>query len=139
METIQQPARQLKTNRSLLKYILLSLVTFGIYGLVVDCRISSEINEVASRYDGKKTMHFALLFFLVAPVTLGIAALVWSHRISNRIGGELKRRNQNYEFSAKTFWLWAILGSFIIVGPFIYKHKMLKSMNLINADYNING
>ena len=139
METVQTPARQLRTNRGLLKLILLSIVTFGIYGLVVMCHISSEINEVASSYDGKKTMHFALLIFLVAPVTLGIAGLVWYHRLSNRIGGELARRNQNYAFSAKTFWLWSVLGALILVGPFIYTHKLLKSMNLINADYNVNG
>ena len=139
METTQKPVNQLRTNRGLLKDILLSLVTFGIYGLVVMCHISSEINEVASRYDGKKTMHYALLIFLIAPITLGIAAIVWQHKISNRIGDELKRRNQNYEFSAKTYWLWGVLGALIIVGPFIYTHKFLKSMNLINADYNING
>lgn len=138
MET-NQPVRQLKTDRGLLKYILLSLITLGIYALVVNCHISSEINEVASRYDGKKTMHFALLFFLIAPITLGIGAIVWQHKISNRIGDELKRRGQNYEFSASTFWLWGVLGSLIVVGPFIYTHKYLKSMNLINADYNING
>ena len=139
METTQKPVNQLRTNRSLLKLILLSLITFGIYGLVVMCHISSEINEVASRYDGKKTMHYALLFFVFSWLTLGIAPIVWQHRISNRIGDELKRRNQNYEFSAKTFWLWGVLGALIIVGPFVYSHKFLKSMNLINADYNING
>lgn len=48
------PARQLKTNRSLLKYILLSIITFGIYGIVVMSNISSDINTIASRYDGKK-------------------------------------------------------------------------------------
>ena len=138
MET-NQPVRQLKTDRGLLKYILLSLITLGIYALVVNCHISSEINEVASRYDGKKTMHYALLFFLIAPITLGIGAIVWQHKISNRIGAELTRRGQNYAFSASTFWLWGVLGSLIVVGPFIYTHKFLKSMNLINADYNING
>ena len=139
METTQTPARQLRTNRGLLKLILLSIITLGIYGLVVMCHISSEINEVASRYDGKKTMHYALLFFVFSWLTLGIAPIVWQHRISNRIGNELQRRNQDYQFSAKTFWLWGVLGALIIVGPFVYTHKFLKSMNLINADYNING
>ena len=59
------PVGQLKTNRGLLKYILLSFITFGIYGIVVMSSISNDINIVASRYDGKKTMHYCLLFFLV--------------------------------------------------------------------------
>lgn len=135
----QAPVVQLKTNKGLLKTILLSLITFGIYGLVVMSAVSNDINVVASRYDGKKTMHFCLLFFLVAPFTLGIGAIVWIHRISNRIGNEIKRRGINYSFSAADFWLWGVLGSFIIVGPFVYMHKLFKAVNLMNADFNAKG
>lgn len=133
------PVGQLKTNKGLLKYILLSIITFGIYGLVVMSSVSNDVNIVASRYDGKKTMHYCLLFFLVAPITLGIAGIVWMHRISNRIGSELKRRNIAYSFSAVDFWLWNVLGSFIVVGPFIYMHKLFKATNLMCEHYNING
>ena len=99
------PAGQLKTNRGLLKFILLNIITLGIYSLVIFSGISSDINVIASRYDGKQTMHFCLLFFLVGPITLGIADIVWFHRISNRIGNELKRRQIAYSFSASDYWL----------------------------------
>lgn len=49
------PVGKLKTNRGVVKTILLSLITFGIYGLVVMSAVSSDINTIASRYDGKKT------------------------------------------------------------------------------------
>ena len=101
--------------------------------------ISNDINTVASRYDGKKTMHFCLLAFIVAPITLGIGAIVWYHRISNRIGNELKRREISYSFSASDFWLWNVLGSLIAIGPLVYLYKMFKAVNLMNADYNENG
>lgn len=130
---------QLKTNRSLLKFILLSLITFGIYGIVVMSNVSSDINTIASRYDGKKTMHYCLVLFIFSWLTLGIVPLVWGHRLANRIGAELRRRGINYQFGAGTFWGWGILGTLIIVGPFIYSHKLLKSMNLLSADYNVNG
>ena len=133
---INAPVGQLKTNKGLLKTILLSIITFGIYPLVVMSAVSNDINITASRYDGKKTMHFCLLAFIVAPITFGIAGIVWYHKISNRIGGELRRRNIAYNFSATDYWLWNVLGSIIIVGPFIYLHKMFKSINLINANYN---
>ncbi len=135
----RSPARQLKTNKGLIKTILLSMITLGIYPLVVMSAVSSDINEVASRYDGKKTMHYCLLTFIVAPITFGIAGIVWSHRISNRIGAELKRRGISYSFSAADFWLWCVLGSIIVVGPFIYLHKMFKAVNKMNAHYNVNG
>ena len=133
------PAKQLSTKRGLLKYILLSLITFGIYGIVAMSSISTDINLIASRYDGKNSLLYCLLFFIVAPITFGIASIVWIHKISNRIGAELKRRGVNYSFSASTFWLWGVLGSFIMVGPFIYYHKFFKSMNLLSADYNEKG
>lgn len=145
-QPVQQPAPQqtapvgqLKTNRGLLKFILLNIITLGIYSLVIFSGISSDINVIASRYDGKKTMHFCLLFFLVGPITLGIADIVWFHRISNRIGNELKRRQIAYSFSASDYWLWNVLGAVIIVGPFIYLHKLFKAMNMLSENYNING
>lgn len=137
--TNQAPIAQLKTNKSLVKYILLSIITFGIYGIVVLSSVSNSINVVATRYDGKRTMHYCLLFFLVGPITLGIAYLVWFHKISARIGNELSRRGINYSFGASDFWLWGILGSFIIVGPFVYLHKCFKATNFICEHYNING
>ena len=133
------PVGQLKTNKGLLKTILLSLITFGIYSLVVMSAVSNDINIVASRYDGKKTMHFCLLTFIVAPITFGIAGIVWFHKISDRIGAELNRRGIEYSFSATDFWLWYVLGSLIVVGPFVYLHKMFKAVNKMNAHYNVNG
>lgn len=139
LNSMPRPVGQLKTNRGLLKFILLSLITFGIYPLVIMSSVSTDINIIASRYDGRKTMHYCLLAFIVSPITLGIGGLVWSHKISNRIGNEIARRGMTYDFSATTFWLWGILGSFIIVGPFVYLHKMFKAMNLLSQNYNING
>ena len=133
------PVGQLKTNKGLLKTILLGLITFGIYPLVVMSAISNDINIVASRYDGKKTMHFCLLAFIVAPITFGIAGIVWYHKISNRIGGELRRRGVAYSFGASDYWLWNVLGSLIVIGPFVYMHKLFKATNLMCADYNVKG
>ena len=135
----QPPIHPLRTNRALWKIIVFSMLTFGIYALVVYCHVGEDINTVASRYDGKRTMHFALLTFIIAPITLGIATFVWQHRISGRMGNELNRRGIDYSFSSSTFWLWGFLGSMIIVGPFIYIHKMMKAMNLLAEDYNARG
>ena len=137
--TVQAPAVQLKTNRGLLKYILLSAITFGIYGLVVMSGVSSDINVVASRYDGKKTMHYCLVVFVFSWLTWGIVPLVWMHRLAARMGAELARRGIAYSFGAGSFWGWCVLGSLIGVGPFIYYHKLFKAMNKLAADYNVNG
>ena len=138
-ESSSAPVGQLKTNRSLLKFILLSIVTLGIYSIVFFTGIANDINVVASRYDGKRTMHFCLLCFIIAPITFGIGGLVWCHKFSARVGNELARRNLPYSFGAMDFWLWDILASLVIVGPFIYMHKLITSVNQIAEHYNIHG
>ncbi len=133
------PIGQLSTNRSLLKLILLSIITCGIYGLIVLTSIGNDINVIASRYDGKRTMHFCLIAFVLTPITFGIASIVWIHKISDRIGSQLQARGINYSFNATAFWLWGVLGSFIVIGPFIYYNKLLTAMNLLSEHYNTNG
>lgn len=123
-----------RTNRGLAKMFFLGILTLGIYPLVVYSHIGEEINLIGK--DGKHTMHYCIVFFLLAGITLDIASIVWHHRICNRIGTALHARGIDYEFSATTFWLWNVLGSFILVGPFIFVYKFMHAMNLLNADYN---
>ncbi len=129
----------LRTDRNLVKIILLSIITLGIYGIITFYGIVTDLNTIAGRYDGKRTMNFLLLIFIIGPITFGIGYIVWYHKISNRIGAELTRRNANYSFSAADYWLWSVLGSCIVVGPFIYLHKLLTSMNKLSESYNYYG
>lgn len=133
------PAYQLKTNRGLLKTILLSIITLGIYPIVLMSCISSDINLIAAKYDGKKTMHFCLMAFIFSWLTLGIYPIVWYHKLSARIGNNLAARGISYSFGAGSFWGWNVLGCLIGIGPLVYMHKLLKAMNLLSANYNING
>ncbi len=135
----QRPVRQLKTKRSVAAYFLLSFVTLGIYPIVVMSSISDDINVIASKYDGKNTMHYCLMSFVLAPITFGIFGFVWFHQISDRIGAELRRRGISYEFGASDFWIHDVLLYFTIVCPIIFFYKMFKAMELLAQDYNVRG
>ena len=165
----QQPAIQLSTNRSFLKFLFLNIVTCGIYGIICLYEISKDINTIASRYDNKKTMN-SVVAWLLSTVTFGISLIVWYHKISSRIGCELQRRNYDYKFSASTYWIFNfvfIIPSFIFafivgiisssepsttlsaityilslissLGPYIYMYKLFKAMNLLSESYNVYG
>ena len=132
------PLLQLPVKRGLGKMVFLGILTLGIYPAVIWSRIVTELNLAASRYDGKRTMpYFGMI--LLGPITLGIFPLVWIHKFCNRVGDELYRRGSDYKFNAATFWLWNVLGALILAGPFIFVHKLMKSMNLINGDFNKRG
>jgi hypothetical protein len=105
---VQRPAYQLTTARGLIKLWLLTIITLGIYPLVMWSRMSVEINMVASRYDGKRTTHF-LWMPVLSGLSLGIYMFVWLYKLCNRIGNELKRRGVQYKFSAASFWLWTFV------------------------------
>ena len=129
---------QLRTNRGMLKCLLLSLVTFSIYGLICMIHVGQDVNTIASPHDGKKTMNYFLMLIL-APFTIGILAIVWMHKICARMGSEIDRRGIMASFGAKDFWLWGVLGSLIVVGPFIFYHKFFKTINMLAEDYNTTG
>ncbi|MBQ3926275.1 MAG: 3-isopropylmalate dehydratase small subunit [Bacteroidaceae bacterium] len=133
------PQKQLPINRGLAKFFFLSLITFGIYGIVIFTQISDEINTVATKYDGRKTTNYLWIFFLWGWLTFGIAYLVWFHSLSDRIGNGIQRRRIPYSFGASDFWLWDVIGSIVGFLPLVYVHKLLSAMNLLNADYNQKG
>ena len=126
--------KQLTTNRGLFKYIVFTILTFGIYPLVVFTKVSNEVNLVAQ--DGRNSMQYWIIW-LLTPITFGIAPLVWFHNISNRIGNELRRRNISSSFSASTFWGWCFFGYLLFgIGPFVYIYKFFDASNKMNEAYN---
>jgi len=133
------PAVKLGTNRSMWKYILLSIPTFGIYSIIAKSRISRDINTIASKYDGRKTMHYCLVLFVFSWLTIGIFPIIWWTRLCSRIGNELKRRGIDYGFGAGTYWGWGFFGKLIIAGFFLFNHKLATAMNLLAEDYNKRG
>ena len=88
---VQAPVHQLPTNRNIVKSILLSVCTLGIYALVLTGKLIKEINITAAR-DGKNTKGI-LGTVLLSVITLGIYAIVWEIGFMGRVEAECQRRN----------------------------------------------
>lgn len=110
--TEESPVLQLPVKRKLWKMIVFGILTLGIYPTVIWSRLTTEVNLVASRYDGERSMPFFAMLTL-APLTLGIHSLVWIHKLCRRIGAQLQRRFIDYPFGARDFWIWAFLMSIL--------------------------
>ena len=135
-----RPAEQLKTDRNLWIFLLLSFITLGIYGIVFWTKIGNDINKIASQHDGRKTTHFCLVIFLLTPITFGFALFFWFADLSGRIGMELQHRGYERKIGRETFWTWGVLGSLLFgIGPLVFTHKLLNAMNTLAADYNSRG
>ena len=134
-KTYQPP--KMPTNRKMWKLVLLSIVTLGIYGIFFFVPFSYDLDKISPRRDGSRTMSYALAYFL-SMITFSIVMIIWHYQIASRIEQALSERGIAYDFGTSTFWGWYFFGTFILVGPFIYFHKLCTAMNLLCEDYNKN-
>lgn len=126
---------RLQTNRSMWKLMLLSLCTFGIYEIMFFIPFSFDIDLIAPKPDRSKTFNF-LWAYILAYFTMSIVIIIWHYQMAERIEEALDKYNIDYEFSMSDFWLWYVVGSFFLVGPFVYFHKLCTAMNLLCEAYN---
>lgn len=135
-----RPPFALDTSRGLLKYILLTIVTLGIYELYIFTKMTSDLNTITSRSPvGKRHTNYLLVFFLLAPLTLFIYMVVWWHGFSKHVGIELRRRNLPMTFGASDYWILNVLLGVFVIGKFLFVYRLFQAMNMLSADYNQRG
>ena len=120
---------KLQTNRKMWKLMLFSILTLGLYSIFFFIPLSFDIDKVAPRRSDGKTMNY-LWAYILAIFTYSIVIDIWHFHIAKRIVEALSVRKIEYKFGIKDFWLWFVLGSLILVGPFIYFHKLCNESSL---------
>jgi hypothetical protein len=121
-------------ERSLAGAILLPIITLGIYGLYWIHAIARDMNRLCAG-DGRKTGGLAMVFF-VGIITFGIYDLYWYYALADRLQDNAPRYGLAFKEGGGTVLLWATLGTFIIVGPFISLHIIIKNINALAQIYN---
>ena len=130
-----QPTTLLRTDRSLLMYILLSIITCGIYSYYYIYKIAKDVN-VACEGDGEVTGGLAA-FIIFSFLTCGIYSFYWQYKIGNRIQMNGSRYGLNIVENGTSILLWDIFGILLCgIGPFIAMHIIIKNVNMICAAYN---
>ena len=129
-----KPAK-LKTNRQMWKLMLFNVLTLGLYSILFFIPLSFDIDKVAPKRDGEKTMNY-LWAHILAYFTFSIVVDIWHYHIAKRIEEALSAREIEYEFGTRDFWIFFVLGSFFLVGPFVYFHKLCTAMNFLCESYN---
>lgn len=128
------PAK-LKTDRNIIVYILLSIITCGIYGLFFLHSWIQDVNT-ACKGDGDDTPGL-LMFYLLTIVTCGIYSYVWYYKLANRLSNNATRYGLRFTDTGGSILLWMILGSFLCgIGPLVALHKLFSNTNAICQAYN---
>lgn len=125
----------INTNRSLLTYILLTIVTCGIYSYYFLYCMARDMN-IMCEGDGEQTSGLAV-FILLSFVTCGIYAWIWYYKLGNRLATNAPRYGLTFQENGTTILMWLLIGSFVCgIGPFVAMHILIKNTNTLAAAYN---
>ena len=126
---------RLQTDRSLWMYILLSIITCGIYSYYFIYKLAKDVNTACSG-DGQTTgglVQFILLTF----ITCGIYAWVWHYKLGNRLADNAPRYGMAFQENGTTVLMWMLFGSLLCgIGAFVAMNIIIKNTNRICAAYN---
>lgn len=125
----------LATDRSLVMYILLSLITCGIYGWYFLYCMARDVN-IACAGDGENTPGLAKLI-LLSLVTCGIYGYYWYYKLGNRLAANAPRYGMSFQENGSTVIIWCVVGYLICgFGSWVAMHILIKNTNSICEAYN---
>lgn len=129
------PKVRLKDDRGIVSYILLNLITCGIYGFYFIHKMAQEVNVVCDG-DGEETPGL-MIFILLSIVTCGFYAYYWYYKLGNRLAFNAPRYGLSFQENGTTVLLWCVVGLVICgIGPLIGMYLLIKNSNQICSAYN---
>lgn len=128
-------AERLQTDRSLAMYIILTLITCGIYSYYFLYKMAHDVN-IACEGDGEVTSGL-VAYILLSIVTCGIYNLIWEYKVGNRVASNAPRYGMSFQENGTTILMWHLFGILLCgIGPFFAMHILIKNTNRICMAYN---
>ena len=125
----------LPTNRSLVMYIILTVVTCGIYGFWFVYRMAHDVN-IACEGDNEHTAGL-VKYIILSIITCGIYSIYWEYALGNRLATNAVKYDMIFQENGTTVLLWHIFGTFLCgLGPFIAMNILINNTNKICNSYN---
>ena len=127
--------RRIQTDRNIVMYVLLTIVTCGIYGYYFIYKLAQDVNEMCKE-DGEKTAGLAM-FIILSYVTCGLYAYYWYYKLANRLQANAANYGITVAESGTTILLWCLIGLLVCgLGPFVAMHLIIKNTNAMAVAYN---
>ncbi len=127
--------RRIKDDRSIITYLLLSLITFGIYAIWFLHRMTKDINELC-REDGNRTPG-VLALVLFSLLTCGLYGLFWWYRVGDILAVAVRKRNLNSSVSGSGVLICFVLGYFVFgIASWVGMHRVFEATNELAVEYN---
>lgn len=122
-------------QRSFATYILLSIVTCGIYSIVFWYQWTEDMNRLCAG-DGKDSPNF-IVVWLLSIITCGIYLWVWYYQMANRMQANAPRYGIALQENGTTILLWKLLGALLCgIGTYYGDYLLIKNTNTLADLYN---
>ena len=127
--------RRIQTDRNIVIYILLNIITCGIYGWYFIYKLAEDVNIMCAD-DGQKTSGL-LTFVLLNFVTCGFYAYYWYYQLGNRLQMNAAKYDIVVMENGTTILVWCLVGLLVCgIGPYVAMHLIIKNTNNMAAAYN---
>lgn len=128
-------AERLKDDRGLISYILLSLITCGIYSYYFVYKMAHDVN-IACDGDGEMTSGL-VKYIVLSIITCGLYSLYWEYSLGNRLAANASRYGMTFQENGTSILMWCLVGVLLCgIGPFIAMNILIKNTNKICNAYN---
>lgn len=121
--------------RSFWKYLILSCITFGIYGIYVMYGYVKDLNKVCEG-DGKPSKNY-IVVILLSMVSCGIYGLYWYYTQGERLYRIAPKYGIQIREKGSTILLWSLLGVVTFgISSMAVTYILFDNLNLIGKIYN---
>ncbi len=127
--------RKIRTDRNIVVYVLLTIITCGIYGLWFIYEWAQDVNEIC-RNDGDETPGL-LKLILLSLITCGLYSYYWYYKLGNRLQANGPTYGVTISENGTTVLLWLIFGILICgLGQYYGLYLLMKNTNTLATAYN---
>lgn len=127
--------RPIKTDRNILLFVVLSIVTCDIYAFYFIYKLAQDINIMCVD-DGKKTGGL-VAYILLSYITCGLYSYYWQYEIANRLYNNAPHYGLRFDENGTTILLWCVVGLLLCgIGPFIAMYFIIRNTNEMAVAYN---
>lgn len=117
-------------------YILLTLVTCGIYGYYFIYKLAQDTNAICFE-DGESTPGL-VVYMLLSIVTCGFYSYYWIYKIQNRLQAAGYRYGVPVAENGGTVLMWYLVGYVLCgIGSYIAMNIVIKTANKVGTAYNM--
>lgn len=122
-------------QRDFVKFILLSIITCGIYAIIFWISFTDDLNRACDG-DNDPTPNY-IMVLLLSIVTCGLYSYYWIYKMSNRIYNNGPRYGLTIQENGTTVLLWYVIGSLVCgIGAYVALYFVIKNANAIFDGYN---